>query len=253
MSFAPNSFSSPSERLRNLGLAIAFCMLAIALPLGIASWVFKPLLSLAAAAVGAVYLSRARAATTERGLREPVWGWWPPTGRLATPMERQTHFIKAARYYVVAFSNEAVSISPAIPEKRNAKRWALAHEAGEDVEVAHQIAFSAIREVEVASGLSVTLITSDRSFILDGWFNRFEGSHHEALRNMVDQTGLVRLNEATTSDTIRFVRPHDTQDVVVPTSATQTFSGKLLTLVRGDQSIVSCGKGANMFDLPGWH
>ena len=96
------------------------------------------------------------------------------------------HIIRAARYYVVAFSNDAVFISEKLGDRVHAKHWARDFaQSPESTPVAHVIALDSIEKVIL--GPLVEIVTGDRRFMLDGWFNRRDDSHQRQLLDVVRQ------------------------------------------------------------------
>ena len=105
------------------------------------------------------------------------------------------HIIRAARHYAIVFGNDSVAISEKFGDRRDAKDWIRDFfQTPESRSAAHLIPMDSIGKVIL--GPLVEIVTSDRRFFLDGWFNRRDDSHHRQLLAMVDHLGLVEQGDA---------------------------------------------------------
>jgi len=240
-------FSSPAERTRNIfliggasSIALVFIVRAI-----LSFWAFLALWFLIMVAGTVIGLRRFKAMDDPDQKRPRVgsmWECWPPVDA-PTITERRAYLIKAGRFYAVAFGHGEIIVSPKIDSKRAAVRWVHAYENGAEVEIAHRLGFDEIEEVVVRVGSAVEVEAKDTTYLFDGWFNRFDGEHHQQVQTVVECQGLALIEESPTM--ARFVRVADGAPVAARVPAS---TGLLAKKVNG-RTVVSLGGGANMFDV----
>ena len=253
-------FSSPAERARNtILIGTAVNLIALTAVRSLISRSSSPRLAMAAfmvvffvvvAGFGFRFLKGQLATDARRQQNDSVWDWWLPTTDSSPLGQRRAYAIKAARFYAVAFDHDTILVSPRIDSKRKVKRWVGEYVAGEEVEIEHRIPIDDIDEVVLTAGVSATIRRDNRTYQFDGWFNRFDGQHHEALKALVDRAGLSPIENAPSS--ARFVRVDDD----TYGSEGQPASASIGLLRRGSTSagpLVSLGGGSNMFDWAAAH
>jgi len=100
-------------------------------------------------------------------------------------------------------------------------------------------------------------ITSNgATFVLDGWYNHFDGHHHHELLELVQQLGLESQRDDD-SPLPRFRRPqaHGAAETSGANASAQVqdphLPGAVGVLMKpmANPSTISCGGGANMFDM----
>ena len=236
--------STPAEVQRNRILLLLPAMISLRLVLSsvdrFAGIGVLVLVLVVHAAVGVRGMKNLLSRTSARAERDRAWGFWPPTDSAdqAHGAPSDVYVMKAARLYCVAFEEGEVVISPPLDSRRDAERWARKYEHSEPVDIAHRVEHSALAGVAVRPGRNVQLTTRDAAYELDGWFNHFDGNHHRQLQVLVTSIGLERESES--PDEVVFGLP--------PVAA----APGILTLVHSTENkAVACGRGANMFDVPG--
>lgn len=178
---------------------------------------------------------------------EPTSGSHVPIDMLAPASQRRAYVFKAARLYSLAFAPESIQISPRLDSRRKAMRWAADYVAGSPVDVEHDISHSSIEAIVIRQGATVEIRTRDNTYVLDGWFNSFDMTHHAELLHLIGNISLEPvLGDG--QDLVIWRDAHASKSPA-PETANSGLRSALTSLLERDATTVSCGGGPNMFDM----